>query len=83
MANTISSSVSDDGNPALAEGPSSESLQTQEPGERQISYQAMTFVRFRIAPWALNVCTILALGEPKAKQKMANITKAKGLKQWI
>ena len=48
----------------------------KEPGERQISYQAMTFVRFRIVPWALKVCKILTSGEPKTKLTLANITKA-------
>ena len=62
---TSSSSHTDDGIHAMADGNIPESLQDKEPGYRQILYQAMTMIRL-----------ILALGEPKAKLTLANITKA-------
>ena len=43
----------DNGNHMLVDGNIPKSLQVKEPDNRQISYQAMTIVRFRIVPWAL------------------------------
>ena len=79
---TSSSSHTDYGIHAMADGNIPEPLQAKEPGDCQLSYQAMMIVKFRFVPWALSLQDP-GLRRTKGESNLGQHNECIRFKQWI